>query len=120
MDYTPRKERGPPFLSAGICKAKRTHRLRPSKPSRLVIESPREKKERYRARLEKLLVDLIADPLISKLVSQSEYPEIYDSAFFSCPIDESSLFRYAKRRSVYDEIMKMIEEGTEINLRTVK
>ena len=88
--------------------------------NRLVTESPREKKGRYRARLEKLLVDLIADPLISKLVSQSEYPEIYDNAFFSCPIDESSLFRYAKRRSVYDEIMKMIEEDTEINLRTVK
>ena len=42
------------------------------------------------------------------------------SVFFSCPVDESSLFRCAKRRSAYDEIIKMIEEDTEINLRTAK
>ncbi len=88
--------------------------------NKLVTESPRGKKERWRARLEKLLVDLVADPLMSKLVSQSEFPEIYDNAFFSCPVDESSLFRYARRRSVYDEIVRMIEEDTEIQLRTVR
>ncbi len=88
--------------------------------NKLVTESPRVRGTRWHTRLEKLLVDLVADPLLSKTISQSEYPEIYDNAFFSCPVDESSLLRYAKRRAVYDKIVKMIEEDTEINLRTVK
>ena len=86
--------------------------------NKLVTESPRVRDAHWQTRLEKLLFDLVADPLLSKSISQSEYPEIYDNAFFSCPVDESSLFRYAKRRGVYEEVLKIIKEETNIILKT--
>jgi hypothetical protein len=69
-------------------------------------------------RLEKLLVDVVADPLLLDSVSESEYPTIYEDAFSMYVVDESCLFRYAARRAVDKKIKKLIREKTNITLRT--
>lgn len=85
---------------------------------KLVTESPFGRKEKWHTRLEKLLVDLFAEPLLLASVSEGEYTRIYEEAFASYIIDESCLFRYARRRSVESRIKKFIDENTTVQLRT--
>ena len=85
---------------------------------KLVTEAPKDKKRPWAARLEKILVDIIADPLIVNSISESEYPNIYEDAFQKYAVNESCLFRYAKRRGVDNEILQLIKDGTQISLRT--
>lgn len=39
-----------------------------------------------------------SEKLIKAMFSESEYPAIYETAFNSYVVDESQMFRYAKRR----------------------
>jgi hypothetical protein len=61
--------------------------------------------------LEKILVDLFAEPLIMASVSESEYPAIYEDAFTRYVIDKKALFRYANRRKVDKKISEFIREN---------
>ena len=85
---------------------------------KLVTEAPTNKKRPWAARLEKILVDIIADPLIVNSISASEYPRIYTDAFQKYAVNECCLFRYAKRRGVENEILQLIKNETKIELRT--
>ena len=67
--------------------------------------------------LEKLLVDIFSEKLIKAMFSESEYPAIYETAFNSYVVDESQMFRYAKRRKSADKIKKFIQEETDAKLR---
>jgi len=85
---------------------------------KLVTEAPKSQSCIWAAKLEKLLVDIVSDPLILNSISVSEYPNIYTDAFNKYIIDESCLFRYAKRRGSANAIMEIIENKTNIQLRT--
>ena len=84
---------------------------------KLITESPKDREMPKAARLEKILVDIIADPLLSSSVSESEYPGIYWNAFNKYVVDESCLFRYARRRSSDRKIYQLITQ-TGLQLRT--
>jgi hypothetical protein len=84
---------------------------------KLITESPKDREIPWAARLEKILVDIVADPLISVSVSRSEYPGIYRNAFHKYAVEESGLFRYAKRRGADGEIYRLITQ-TGLQLRT--
>lgn len=86
--------------------------------NKLTTESPKGTKIPWHTRLEKLLVDIVADPILLESVSESEYPTIYEDAFSMFVIDESCLFRYAARRAVDMKIMNLIKDQTNIALRT--
>lgn len=86
--------------------------------NKLTTEAPKGTKIPWHTRLEKLLVDIVADPILLESVSESEYPTIYEDAFSMFVIDESCLFRYAARRAVDKKIMNLIKEQTSIALRT--
>lgn len=88
--------------------------------NKLVTQAPKHPTVAWHIRLEKLLVDIIAYPLIVNSISDSEYPTIYEDAFSLYAIDESSLFRYAKRRTVDKKILKLVSEKTNIVLKTRK
>ena len=45
------------------------------------------------------------------------YPAIYETAFNSYVVDESQMFRYAKRRKSADKIKNFIQEETDAKLR---
>ncbi len=85
---------------------------------KLITEAPKGSKEIWHTPLEKLLVDLFAENLIVESVSRGEYPRIFEDAFHKYVIDESRLFRYAKRRNAQDKINKLIREETDIVLKT--
>ena len=67
---------------------------------KLTTEAPRSKKVAWQTKLEKLLVDIMAEPLIKSSLGESEYSNIYEDAFKRYLIDESCMFRYAKRRNI--------------------
>jgi hypothetical protein len=69
--------------------------------------------------LEKLLVDLLSKKLPGNLIERSEYPRIYDDIFRKYLIDETRMFRYAKRRNLYDSLLSFIETQTDVKLMTI-
>lgn len=86
--------------------------------NKLVTEAPRGIEDAWHIRLEKMLVDLVSDPLLQEVISKSEYPAIFEGAFSGYVIDESCLFRYAKRRGAEKRLRELIREKTDITLRT--
>ena len=84
---------------------------------KLTTEAPKGLAETWHTRLEKLLVDIVSEPLIPESLSESEYPNIYEDAFARYVVDESCLFRYAKRRKAERKIRKLIKEKTNITLQ---
>lgn len=70
----------------------------------------------FDATLEKLLVDLFANKLLDKIISRSDYPEIYEEAFSKYYINYNLMIRYAKRRNKDAEIKTFIKEKTKITV----
>lgn len=85
---------------------------------KMVTETPMGQRQRWHTRIEKLLVDLVSEPLLQETVSVSEYPAIFEDAFAHYAIDENCLFRYAKRRTAEKRLDNFIREKTNIVLRT--
>lgn len=69
--------------------------------------------------IEKLLVDLLSKKLSGSLIERSEYPRIYKDVFCKYNIDETRMFRYAKRRHLYDNLLSFIKVKTDIQLMTI-
>ncbi|MFI3172021.1 MAG: DUF6577 family protein [Eubacteriales bacterium] len=84
---------------------------------KLVTEAPKERSVKWNTRIEKLLVDLRTDILLQNIVSSMEIPTVYEEVFLKYAIDESSLFRYAKRRGADKKIKNFIQDETNIQLR---
>lgn len=77
---------------------------------KLVSESPKGEGAVWETRLEKMLVDLVADKLLLTSVSGGEYDGIFHQAFRDFYIDESRLFRYAGRRNAKSKILFHIDK----------
>lgn len=86
--------------------------------NRLITEAPKSKHIKWETKLEKLLVDVVADPILHDIIGKSEYSNIFEGAFNRYIIDENSLFRYARRRGVEREIEYFIRNETPIQLKT--
>ena len=87
---------------------------------KLLTEAPKGKKAVWHTCLEKMLVDMTAEKVIKTTFSEAEYPGVLEQAFQKYIIDESQMFRYAKRRHIKDDILKIIQSQTTIKLRTEK
>ena len=87
---------------------------------KLLTEAPKGKKEIWNTCLEKMLVDIMADKVLKTTFSEAEYPGVLEQAFQKYIIDESQMFRYAKRRHIKDDILDIIRNQTPIKLRTEK
>ena len=85
----------------------------------LITETPENKNNKHGIILEKLLVDMMTNKLITMFVSKSEYTNVFENAFSMYCIDESKLFRYAKRRNADKRIFEYITKNTKVNLITV-
>ena len=86
---------------------------------KLISESPRGLDKKWNNRLEKLLVDLLADKWIKEAVSEIEISHIFSGAFEKYAIDEDTMFRYARRRGSEDKLRNYIK-SLNIKLRTDK
>lgn len=80
---------------------------------KLVSEAPKPT-ENHSSPLEKLLVDLFTNKFAGKLIQRSEYRAILEDSFKKYLIDETKLFRYARRRNVDIQIREFIKENTKI------
>ena len=58
--------------------------------------------------LEKMLVDICADKLISTTFSKSELPEVFEQASERYAIDQTKMLRYARRRNKEREITEYL------------
>lgn len=83
---------------------------------KLITESPKGKKVIWHTGLEKMLVDLVADKLLLSCVAHGEYDGIFTQVLQDFFIDESQMFRYARRRNATKKIMANIDKSL---LRTI-
>lgn len=83
---------------------------------KMITESPKGNGEVWHTGLEKMLVDLVADKLLLSCIGQGEYDGIFTQALQDFFIDESQMFRYARRRNATKKIMTYIDKSL---LRTV-
>lgn len=83
---------------------------------KLITESPKGDREIWHTGLEKMLVDLVSDKLLLSCVGRGEYEGIFTQAFHDFIVDESQLFRYARRRNATKKVMAYIDKSL---LRTV-
>lgn len=60
--------------------------------------------------LEKMLVDMYCDKLISSAYSISEYPEVLKQAVETYHFEPAKMMRYARRRGKENELKKILEE----------
>lgn len=86
---------------------------------KLISEAPKPI-EAHSCVLEKLLVDLYVKKFTGNLIERSEYKTIFEDSFEKYQIDESKLFRYARRRNIEKDIKTFICEQTDIVLATVQ
>jgi hypothetical protein len=84
---------------------------------KLTTQAPGDKSESHQPVLEKFIVDLFANKLLGVLFSQAELPSVLEQVFDRYVIDESKLFRYAKRRNCSERIRAFIKDRTSIVLR---
>lgn len=74
----------------------------------LPSEAPKHKEDVHQVRLEKLIVDLLANKLVLELLSEEERIAFCRSAFERYVVEESGLFRYARRRNKEAAVRDMI------------
>ena len=77
---------------------------------KLVSESPKGERAVWETKLEKMLVDLVADKLLLSCVSRGEYDDIFHQAFRDFYIDESKLFRYTSRRNAKSKMLLHLDK----------
>lgn len=82
----------------------------------LSSESPRRREDSHKVRLEKILVDMFANKLLLGLFDDEERKMVYETAFQRYLIDESTLFRYARRRNKEKVVRDFIREQTVVSL----
>lgn len=85
---------------------------------KLLSRAPAPLARTKQASLEKLLVDIFSRKLTGQLIERAEYRKIYEDAFNTYAINESTLFRYAERRNLESDIWHFITEETEIKLKS--
>ena len=76
----------------------------------MISEAPLSASAPHEICLEKMLVDMYCDKLISSAYSKSEYPEVLKQAMETYHIESTKMMRYARRRGREDEMKKILEE----------
>ena len=77
---------------------------------RLPSETPKGIDEPWMSRLEKILVDVFTDKLVSEIVPDGEKEAIIDGAFSDYMLDENTMIRYAKRKGTDRRMMKVLAD----------
>jgi hypothetical protein len=73
---------------------------------KLVTQSPGNRKNTHLTTIEKLVVDLFANKIAALVFSAAELPDMIDAIRQRYVLDETKLFRYAKRRHCEGRIME--------------
>ena len=75
----------------------------------IISEAPLRTNEPHKIMLEKMLVDMVADKLISTTYSKAELPDVIEQAQSRYYLDKIRLLRYARRRNRGKEMKQYLE-----------
>ena len=75
----------------------------------LISEAPLRPDEPHKIMLEKMLVDIVADKLISSSFSKAELPDIFNQADNRYFLDKIRMYRYARRRNKEEQVKAYLE-----------
>lgn len=78
----------------------------------MISEAPLSADNPHEITLEKMLVDVCADRLISTTISRSEMPDIVEQAQERYRLDHARLLRYARRRNHGTQMQQYLEGDT--------
>ena len=81
---------------------------------RLTSESPKTVSDEWKSRLEKILVDITVDKLLSHIVPSEEYEAIFKESFERYLLDMNTMFRYANRRGASSKFKARLNEYIQI------
>ena len=84
---------------------------------KLPTESPRGKGHVWATCIEKMMVDAFCEKVIVSAYPSEEICSIIENMFHQYAVDESKLFRYARRRGVEKKFRTFLHEKTNITLR---
>lgn len=82
----------------------------------LTSESPAGINGDYNTSIEKLIVDMFANKVLQMFLSKGDYPNALEYMFEKYNINETKLFRYARRRNKAKEIYDFLNEKTQVKL----
>lgn len=82
----------------------------------LITECPAGLTHDYELSLEKLIVDMFSNKVLQAFISKGDYAEALEEMFSKYNINQSRLFRYARRRGKADLIASFLTEKTNIRL----
>ena len=75
----------------------------------MISEAPTRSDKPHSIMLEKILVDILADKLISITFSKAELSDIYEQTQSRYRLDKVRMLRYARRRNKQDVLLKYLE-----------
>lgn len=78
--------------------------------SGLISEAPILVDAPHSISLEKLLVDMYTDKLISNTYSKAEFPDVLQLALSQYRVDKAKMLRYARRRNRREELSQLLVE----------
>ena len=84
----------------------------------IISEAPVRGDKPHLIMIEKMLVDMLADRLISGTYSKAEYQDVMEQAYSRYRIDKTRMLRYARRRNKHSEIQKYLEGSIKQNAFT--
>ena len=79
----------------------------------MISEAPLRSDKPHVISLEKMLVDMTADKMISGTYSKAEYPDAIEQSQSRYFLDRVRMLRYARRRNRADVILKYLDGGVE-------
>lgn len=77
---------------------------------RLPSETPKGSGEQWKSRLEKIIVDVYTDKLLSEIVPDGEKKAVLEGAIRDYTFDKNTMIRYAKRKGAEEKVRHIIEE----------
>ncbi len=77
---------------------------------RLPSETPKGIDVQWHSRLEKILVDIAVDKLLSYVVPKGEYKNIFNESYERYYLDESAMKRYAKRKGAEKKFESVLKQ----------
>lgn len=83
---------------------------------KMISEAPVSSHNPHGVPIEKLLVDMLADKKVGIWIEEAEFPAIWEDIFSRYVVDETKMFRYARRRNAEDKVRHFILTKTDIQL----
>ena len=77
---------------------------------RLPSGSPRGNQEKWQSRIEKILVDITVDKLVSNIIPESEFETVFREASERYFIDAKTMFSYARRKGATVKLKQVLQK----------